>query len=77
MILDKAIELPVGQEPTLPMEDTAIKRAELRKAAYPAIEVYLDAKVKQQSPDAAIVAVGVTQEQKYLTDCLAVKAKYP
>jgi hypothetical protein len=49
----------------------------LRKQEYPDPMEYNDAKVKQASSIPEIQAEGVAQEQKYLDDCLAVKAKYP
>lgn len=66
----------VGQEPSLPPTDRSLQRMEQRKEAYPPIEDYLDAQVKKTSTDAAIVAIGVAQEKKYLSDCLAVKDKF-
>lgn len=50
---------------------------ELRKRDYPPIFDYIDAKVKQGSMDTAVQLEGVAQEQKYIQDCLAIKAKYP
>ena len=50
--------------------------AEFRKVEYPDPMELNDAKVKQASPDPAIQAEGVAQEQQYYTDCLAIKAKY-
>lgn len=48
-----------------------------RAAAYPPIEDYMDAKVKQASSDPTIVAEGLAQEQAYLAACLAVKLQFP
>ena len=45
----------------------ALQYIQLRKAEYPPIEEYLDAVVKGDEE----------QKQKYIEDCLAVKAKYP
>ena len=51
--------------------------AERRRAEYPSITDYADAKVKQGSLDPVIQEEGRQQEAKYVNDCLAVKAKYP
>jgi hypothetical protein len=63
------------------VEFTPVERVptytELRAKAYPSELDYMDAKVKQASTDEALRAVGVAQEQTYLTACLTVKAKYP
>lgn len=48
-----------------------------RRAAYPPIEDYLDAKVKQASSDPAVQIEGLTQEQEYLQACLLVKQSIP
>jgi hypothetical protein len=50
---------------------------ELRAKEYPDFREYLDAKVKQASGDDIVIMQGQLQEEKYLSDCLAVKAKYP
>lgn len=47
-----------------------------RKAEYPQMADYLDAKVKQGSADPTVQADGVAQEKTYIAACLAVKAKY-
>jgi mRNA degradation ribonuclease J1/J2 len=49
----------------------------LRAKEYPDFREYLDAKVKQASTDDIVIMQGQLQEEKYLSDCLAVKAKYP
>jgi hypothetical protein len=54
---------PINVAPT-PIVQTYI---ELRKKAYPPIEDYIDGVVKGDN----------TQIQQYITDCLAVKARYP
>lgn len=58
-----------------------IERADAYKdrrfAEYPPGREYLDAKVKQGSPDPATAAEGRAQERAYIEACLAVKAKYP
>ena len=50
---------------------------ELRAAAYPDIREYLDAQVKLNSEDEALIAEGQTQLEAYYQACLAVKAQYP
>lgn len=49
---------------------------ELRAAAYPPIEDFLDAKVKQTSSDPVVAGEGLRQEQNYYKECLAVKERY-
>jgi hypothetical protein len=51
--------------------------ADLRRAEYPPIADYLDAKAKQSSSDPAILSEGLAQEETYLAACIAVKTKYP
>jgi len=51
--------------------------AELRMAEYPDYRELLDAEVKINSGDEALIAEGQAQKAKYIADCLAVKAKYP
>lgn len=51
--------------------------AEKRAAEYPSPAEYLDAQVKIASGNLALVAEGNLQLDKYVKDCLAVKAKYP
>ncbi len=50
---------------------------EKRKREYPLMLDFIDAKVKQRSPDILIKEEGIKQEQDYINKCLAVKAKYP
>jgi len=50
---------------------------EKRRREYPSQNDYLDAKVKQGSPDILIKQEGIKQEQDYINKCLAVKEKYP
>lgn len=56
-----------GNAFALPPEPTAQTYAQLRAFEYPPIADYLDGVVKGDQ----------TQIDKYITDCLAVKAKYP
>ena len=51
--------------------------AEKRAAEYPSPAEYLDAQVKIASGDDDLVTEGYAQLDKYVKDCLAVKAKYP
>lgn len=51
--------------------------AEKRAAEYPDIREYLDAQVKINSEDKELQVEGYAQFDKYVKDCLAVKAKYP
>ena len=51
--------------------------AEKRAAEYPDIREYLDAQVKINSEDKELQVEGHAQFDKYVKDCLAVKAKYP
>lgn len=48
-----------------------------RATEYPSMADYLDGVVKSHSDDQDIHNEGVAQIEKYLADCLAVKAKYP
>lgn len=57
-------------EPVLTYAD---KRAE----NYPDPREYLDAQVKINSGDAALVAEGQKQLQNYVNKCLAIKAEFP
>lgn len=50
---------------------------ERRKAEYPPVEDYVDAKVLQASPDPKDQQAGADQEKQYIEKCLAIKAKYP
>lgn len=50
---------------------------EKRAAEYPPIEEYLDAQVKINSGDDALIAAGQEQLAAYYEACLAVKARYP
>lgn len=51
--------------------------SELRQEEYPPFEDYLDAQVKLNSSDLDIQAEGQKQLEKYYSDCLSVKEKYP
>ncbi len=51
--------------------------AEKRSAEYPDLREYLDAQVKINSGNKELQAEGYEQFDKYIKDCLAVKAKYP
>ena len=51
----------------LPADVVVIPYTALRAAEYPSINEYLD----------GIIKGDIAQQQKYITDCLAVKAKYP
>lgn len=51
--------------------------AAARARAYPDVTEYLDAKVKQASPDPNVVAEGIAQEEAYLSACLEVKSSNP
>ena len=55
----------------------AEKGEEKRAAEYPDIREYLDAQVKINSEDKELQAEGYAQLDRYVKDCLAVKAKYP
>ena len=57
--------------------ETAPTYADLRRAAYPPVADFLDARVKQHSMDSTIRAAGAVQEEEYLLACLGVKQKYP
>ena len=50
---------------------------EKRRGEYPPVEDYLDAIVKINSGDEALIQEGKTQLETYIADCLAVKEKYP
>lgn len=56
--------------------DNQTSYIELRKREYPPFIDYIDAKVKQGSPNTTTKAEGVEQETKYIQDCLNIKAKY-
>lgn len=51
--------------------------SEKRAVEYPPIEEYLDAMVKINSGDEALIAAGQAQLDFYYQACLAVKARYP
>ncbi len=51
--------------------------SEKRAAEYPPIEEYLDAMVKLNSGDEAMIEDGQAQLDFYYQACLAVKARYP
>jgi hypothetical protein len=57
--------------------ETAPTYADLRRAAYPPVADFLDARVKQHSLDSTIRAAGAVQEEAYLTACLEVKERFP
>ena len=59
--------LEEGNTPEPATEPTPLTYRELRAAAYPPVADYLDSVVKGDS----------AAHQKYIEDCLAVKAKYP
>ena len=48
-----------------------------RAKEYPSPFEFIDAQVKKASGDPALVAEGKVQEDKYVRDCLAVKARHP
>jgi len=48
-----------------------------RSTEYPSQYDYLDGVVKSHSKDQLVHEEGVAQIEKYVADCLAVKAKYP
>lgn len=50
---------------------------EQRVEEYPPMADFLDAQVKINSGDEVLMAEGQAQLDKYVADCLAVKAKYP
>ena len=58
-------------------EEPSKTYSELRAAEYPDYREFLDAEVKINSSDEALIAEGETQKAKYVADCLVVKAKYP
>lgn len=63
---------------TIELSDSYINRyKDLRSKAYPSMLDYIDAQVKKSSSDPDVQQQGEQQEQKYLDDCLAVKAQYP
>ena len=47
-----------------------------RRALYPDARDYLDAKVKQHSPDPAVRTQGIAQEASYIARCLEIKAQF-
>lgn len=69
-------KIPV-EEPKEPEETPEPTYQELRAMEYPDLREYLDGMVKMHSPDPLIVVEGTNQVDKYVADCLAVKAKYP
>jgi hypothetical protein len=79
----KTITGMFGEEETYPMSKDEIVKPDIpdyydkRLLEYPSLADYVDAKAKQTSSDPSIVASGVTEEQRYLAACLAVKEKYP
>lgn len=50
---------------------------QLRAAEYPPMADYLDAQVKLNSGDEALIAEGQAQLDAYVAACMAVKSKYP
>lgn len=64
-------------EPAPVVEPEPPTYAEKRAAEYPDIREYLDAQVKINSEDKELQAEGYAQLDRYVKDCLAVKAKYP
>ena len=50
---------------------------EKRAAEYPLVQDYLDGIVKSHSDFFAVQDEGNKQVEKYIADCIAVKAKYP
>lgn len=64
-------------EPAPAVEPKEPTYAEKRAAEYPDIREYLDAQVKIASGDDDLATEGHAQLDKYVKDCLAVKAKYP
>lgn len=68
---------------TIEVEDTESNAyklanyAKLRASEYPDMKEYLDAQVKKESGNDALIAQGIAQEAKYIADCLLTKAKYP
>ena len=54
-----------------------VEYASFRQREYPNPLVMIDALVKKGSDDPDLQAEGELQYQKYVEDCLAVKAKYP
>ena len=55
----------------------AMTYADKRRAEYPPMADYLDAKVKQASNDPMLQEAGRLQEAAYHDACLEVKARYP
>lgn len=49
----------------------------LKRSEYPDPIEYNDSLVKMQSSDESLQAEGLSQQEKYFADCLAVKEKYP
>ena len=66
-----------GQDFVLASDIEANEYKELRAAAYPPVEDYLDAMVKLNSGDATLASEGQTQLDAYYAACLAVKDQYP
>lgn len=62
-----------GFAPQQPEPDYQEQRVE----EYPPMADFLDAQVKINSGDEVLMAEGQAQLDKYVADCLAVKAKYP
>lgn len=58
-------------------EEIELTYADKRAAEYPDARIYLDGIVKAHSDDIEVQEEGKAQVQKYIEDCLAVKAKYP
>lgn len=50
---------------------------DFRADAYPSFYEYLDGVVKMHSEDLDVHTEGSEQVEKYISDCLAVKVKYP
>jgi len=51
--------------------------SEKRLEEYPDYKEFLDAQVKLNSGDSALQTEGQAQLDKYVSDCIAVKLKYP
>lgn len=58
-------------------EPTPLTYVEKRAAAYPPATEYLDAQVKINSGDEAMIVAGQAQLDAYYQACLKVKEKYP
>lgn len=69
-----ASEIPKPEKEPEPVELTY---QEKRASEYPSIFDYLDGIVKSHSEDQSVHEEGFAQIEKYIQDCLAVKAKYP